>query len=460
MKKISLRRCFVLFLIALYGAGMLLFVFRYTANAEKWAFYETNRHVYTDGQITEIGPITDYDGNVLAETVDGKRQYSEDAAVREATLHVVGDRKGFISTGVQNALRDRLTGYNEINGVYTYSGSGYQTRLTVNSQVSVAAMRALGNYAGCVGMYNYKTGEVICMVSTPTFDVDDEQACANAESGAVSGIFMNRFLSSVYTPGSTFKMVTATASLEKNGDAAYDMEFICKKGAQIDGETVSCVGRHNTITLNRAFSHSCNAYFSQLAVSLGKKTMTHYAEMYGFNQKFSIDGIPAARSSYRVENEREIDFAWSGIGQSTVQMNPLQYLCAVGAIANGGEYAHPYLVKSITSEAGFPVYTAKTQTTRMLSRETAEKVAGLLDYAVEDNYKKTTFGSLDVCGKTGTAEVGNGVENSLFVGFCKDENLPLAFVVVVEGGGSGKKSALMVANRTLNAAKEALQTVS
>ena len=90
----------------------------------------------------------------------------------------------------------------------------------------------------------------------------------------------------------------------------------------------------------------------------------------------------------------------------------------------------------------------------MISKDTADKLTELMESAVTNNYGKKNFPNLNVCGKTGTAEVGNGIENSLFVGFCKNPELPLAFVIVVEEGGSGDTSALSVATDVLKQAKK------
>ena len=137
-------------------------------------------------------------------------------------------------------------------------------------------------------------------------------------------------------------------------------------------------------------------------------------------------------------------------------MNPVQYLSVVSAIANNGEYIEPYFVHAIRSSSGKIVYKANPKTVSVINSDTANKVAALMDFAVKDNYGKSTFGQLDICGKTGTAETGEDTENSLFVGFCKNQELPLAFVVVVENHKKGGTSAMKVANKTLQAAKNTL----
>ncbi len=457
MKKAKFRanvlRIFLLSVSLLFA----VFFINYVKNAEEWAFYETNGHIYTDGKFTAPGKITDRNGVVLSQTVTGKRVYNENADIRKATIHAVGDHEGFISTGVINAKRSELVGYSPMNGIYTYSGKGNNAQLTIDSQISAAAMRALGDSAGCVGVCNYKTGEIICMVSTPTYDINDENEYSMAKNGEMGSVFINRFISSAYTPGSTFKIITAAAAIEALGQKAYDTSFVCDYGTVIENEKLNCMGRHKTVSMNNAFCHSCNAYFSNMALYLGKRTMTEYAEKLGFNSQFSIDGIMCAPTSYSVEKSRNIDFGWSGIGQHTNLMNPVQYLCMVSAIANGGEYIQPYFVASITDSNGNNIYSAQKKAVRMIETKTAEQLSDLMDYAVKNNYGKSTFNTLDVCGKTGTAEVGEKIENSLFVGFCKDNDLPLAFVVVAEGDQNNKKSAISIAAKTLQAAKKYLK---
>ena len=456
MIKAKFRSNIVRVILLLFLILCAVFIFKYTSYAKNWAFFETNSHIYNGGKLTQPGEITDREGRMLSKTENGDRVYNKNKDIRKATIHTVGDHEGFISTGVTNALKDKLVGYSLVNGVYTYSGKGNNANLTIDANVSVAAMKALGNSAGCVGVCNYKTGEVLCMVSTPTYDIENVTEYEKAKNGELGSVFMNRFISSAYTPGSTFKIVTAAAAIETLSDAAYTTDFICDYGTVIEGEKLNCLGKHKTVTLQRAFSHSCNAYFSNMALTLGKSTMTKYAEKFGFNETFSIDGIKCASTSYSVKNSRNIDFGWSGIGQYTNLCNPLQYLCMVSAIANGGEYKEPFIVNSITASNGKMIYEAKPKTVRMIKEDTAEKLADLMDFAAKDNYGKSTFGTLDVCGKTGTAEVGNKMENSLFIGFCKDENLPLAFVVVAEGDENGRKSAMSIANKTLQAAKKQL----
>lgn len=434
--------------------GLVLFSLKILNGAEKWALYQTNRHIYTNGEISKIGAVTDKNGVVLAYSEGENRVYNADANIRKSTIHAVGDTNGYISTGVQNALRTELTGYSLVNGFFN-TQNGNNATLTIDSSVNVAALKALGAQNGCVGICNYKTGEIVCMVSTPVFDIADKNSFESAKKGNLGSVFVNKFISSTYTPGSTFKIITAAAAIDNLGDDAYKKEYICNHGAKIENELISCLGEHGEVSLKDGFTNSCNAYFSQLGLTLGRNALTEYAEKFGFNKDFYINGIKAARSSFNLTDTRNISFGWASIGQYRTLMNPLQMLCSVSAIANGGEYVTPYFVESISKPNGKVVYKPKTQTVRVVSEDTADKLLNLMDTAVLNNYGKGSFGKLDICGKTGTAEVGQGVENSLFVGFSKDENFPVAFVVIVEGGGSGRSSAMGVANWALQSAKQA-----
>ncbi len=428
----------MILMLSLFLAAFSYFIFLYIFSAQDWALFPSNRHVYQNGSVLNAGDITDAEGVVLCSTQNGERIYNEDKYIRLATLHAVGDLDGFIATGVHTAMRDKVTGFDKINGLYNISGKGNDIALTIDSRLCVKAYEQLEGKSGTIAMYNYRTGELVCMASSPSFDVNSSFEASDGDEG----VYMNRFLSSTFTPGSTFKVVTACAAIGTFDDA-FEREYVCNGGTTINGEWVACTGNHGTITLKDAFAYSCNSYFSQLTVDLGKDTMTEYAEKLGFNGEFDLDGIKAATSSYNVEAAKTIDLAWSGIGQYKDLFNPLQYLTAIGAIANGGTAIKPYIVSSIKNDLGFELYKAKSEKIEMLDKYIADSVADLMDNTVQVYYKKERFGNLDVCAKTGTAEIAkDDIPHSVLVGFVKDDDMPFAFVAIVENGGSGNGAAL------------------
>lgn len=453
MKQMSRRSILLLIIMLCFTAGLVILGIVFAINAPGWASYPANRHIYNNKAILSgAGSITDRNGVVLAQTVNGDRIYNNDKNIRKALLHTVGDSSGLIKTGLQNSYWKQLVGYNLINGVFQPSGQGNDIALTLDANLCTTALKALGKYSGTVGVYNYKTGEMLCMVSTPTYDINNPPEISE-EDEKYTGVYLNRFLSSSYTPGSTFKVVTAAAALQ-TFDKMEDLEFTCNAGVEIEGEWVSCLSKHGTLKFKDALAKSCNAYFAQLAVKLGPEKLRTYAEKMGFNQSFKLDGIAAKKSTIDYTKIRNIDLAWAGMGQYTTLVNPLQYLTMVGAIANGGVPVKPYLIESITSPAGLPFHFKLSQTGhRMLDEEAARTLAEMMRYTVKTNYRDSSFPGLNVCAKTGTAEVGeHAVPHSWMIGFVQDESLPLAFAVIAENAGSGSRVALQIANTVLQAA--------
>ena len=222
MKTLS-RRAWILYaLAALFVAGLGILFYTFWSNADDWAMRHANRHLYAGDTLTAAGSITDETGAVLAETVDGERQYNENRDVRTATLHVVGDSEGYIATGVQTAYQEELTGYNFVDGVYDVKryGKGNDLQLSVNADLCVTAYDALGDEKGTVGVFNYETGQLVCVVSKPAFDIANKptENINNDTTGEYEGVYMNRFFSGLYTPGSTFKIITAASAIDNISD--------------------------------------------------------------------------------------------------------------------------------------------------------------------------------------------------------------------------------------------------
>ena len=453
MKKVSGRAIFPLILAIVLLAGTVLLCVRYFAKADEWVTFSGSPHVYT-GVNLDGGVVTDRDGTLLLDSTDG-RTYSDDAATRTATMHLLGDRYGYIQAPLLGSFADDMIGFDKINGLYGAEGTEANAALTLSAAAQTAAYQALGNYHGTVGVYNYKTGEILCAVTSPSYDPDNMPDVDADTSGAYDGVYVNRFFQAAYTPGSIFKIVTLAAAIETVPDWE-NLTFTCEGKTIIGGQEIICEGVHGTITLKQALAHSCNVAFGELAGKVGTKALMEYAEKLGLSESFGCDGIPVKAGTVDLKDADAGDLAWAGIGQYTDQVNALTFMRAMGRIAGGGTGAEPYLMAKIT-RGEKTVYEAKTEmSSRALKAETAAKMTEYLRNNVATIYGDGQFSGLNVCAKSGTAEHEGETADAMFAGFCVDENCPLAFVVFVENGGSGSAVAAPIAAKVLQVCAAAI----
>ncbi len=448
MKKIE-NRAFVCLLLALaLGAGMILFLFRYLTQGGSWASSAFNRHLYnTQGQLT-AGTVLDRDGDVLSSAENGERTYYDSETVRKATLHAVGDLQGNIGTGALNAFAGKLTGWNLVNGAFG-AGRGGELTLTIDARYNYEAYQALNGHAGTVAVYNYKTGEILCMVSAPSYDplnVPEDIETNDRWKGA----YVNRFLSSAFTPGSVYKTVTLAAALELLPDLE-NRTWNCAGFLQIGDETIVCSGVHGEQDIAAAFANSCNSAFAEIAVELGADALQKHTEKAGLTASCRLDGLSTARGSFDWDLS-EGRLGWAGVGQDKDLVNPCALMVYMGAVANGGRAAEPYLILQTKNGLGIPSLPRWSHKTRtLIDSGTAGKLAELMAGNVERTYGRERFPNMDLCAKSGTAEVGEGeAPHAWFAGFLRNADAPYAFVALVEHGGGGSSVAGNVAARVLD----------
>lgn len=449
MKKIEQRALVCRILALLLAGGLCLFLVRYFRSAGSWASSAFNRHLYNAAGQLAVGTVLDRDGDVLSSAEGGVRTYYKDPTVRRATLHAVGDLRGSIGTGALNAFADRLTGCNVINGAFGADRGG-RLYLTIDARYNYEAYQALNGRAGTVAVYNYKTGEILCMVSAPSYD--PLEVPEDIETGEeYQGAYLNRFLSSTFTPGSVYKTVTLMAALEEIPDLEQ-RTWSCTGSVRIGEETIVCSGVHGEQSVGDAFANSCNTAFARIAEELGSETLRRYTEKAGLTESYSVDGLPTARGTFDWENLTGGALGWAGIGQHRDQVNPCALMVYMGAIANGGRTAEPRLILKSESALGLPsLPRVSSRTGTLVSGPAAEKLTDMMAANVEKTYGRERFPNMEICAKSGTAEVGEGKRpHAWFAGFLRNENTPYAFVVLVENGGGGNSVAGGVAGRVLD----------
>ena len=417
MKKVKRRATAALLIAALLVVGLAVYLVRLADDGGAWASY------FSGG--TPGGTILDRNGVVLYSSDEDGYSFAEDWSTRVSCYHLLGDPNGNVRTGALRQFRDRLAGYSFLEG----ATSGKTISLSVDSTLNVTA------YSALAGLMDYTTGEVLCMVSSPGDDPE------NPSSEPADGTYLNKCLSSSFTPGSVFKLVTLAAAIDNIPDL-FERSLWCEGEMIVDGALLTCTGNHGSQTIEQALANSCNCAFGTLALELGPELMAEYAEKLGMTASLQLDGMDVLPGSFTKGGAGSVGLAWSGVGQYEDLVCPYAMLRYVSAIANGGSVYEPTLLG----------HGSLDRETELLSAETAQRIAEMMNYNVQNAYGSWVFPGLDVSAKTGTAEVGDGTSHAWMTGFLNDPAHPYAFVVILEHAGGGLANAGPVANTVLQAA--------
>ena len=163
MNRVTKRVWIVVLLILVLVGGMTMFLMEYAMGADKWVSFQGSPHVYSQNNLG-TGIVYDRDGKLLLDA-SGERTYAADAAVRKATVHWLGDRKGNIRAASLARYAGALAGFDLVNGIYAETDAPGTARLTLSARVQKTALEALDGRRGTVAVYNYQTGEILCAVT-------------------------------------------------------------------------------------------------------------------------------------------------------------------------------------------------------------------------------------------------------------------------------------------------------
>lgn len=446
MKTVGFRSFVLYILLFAFLGGIGFLLVSLFLNGSQWAMQPYNGHIYANDATVTLGDIEDRDGVTLASTEGGRRVYASDPTTRQALLHTVGDSAGYISTSVQYTLRTQLTGYNIITGLNdtVFNRMGSTVKLTLDADACTAAYNAMAGHNGAAIFYNYETGDILCKVSAPGYD--PMNVPEDLEDNPVyEGAYLDNTLSSSFTPGSIFKLVTAVAAMEKWPDSWSSLYYGCQERENIGGSDIICTGWHGDQDMQAALGNSCNLYFAKLANDIGAADLQKTAEKLGFNQSLDFSTIETAQSQCKLGGADSHQLGWAGVGQYTVLANPYHMMTLMGAIAGGGSYVQPRLT---TDKSLFGSGSGQ----KLLTSTQAADLKTMMRATVQGYYGDWLFpAGLDVCAKTGTGEVDEDKgPNCWMVGFCDSSACPIAFAVVVEEGGYGLDSAGSVVSAVLN----------
>lgn len=441
--------------------------------ASEYQDMPSNNHTINKARYIKRGSIITSDGLTLAESIqqaDGT--YARSYPNGNLAAHVVGYYSQQYGTmGIENTQNDTLTGskdysswQNALNSLAGISEPGNSVQLTIDSRIQRAAEQALAGRVGAIVALDPRSGAVLAWASAPTFDNTNIQAAieaANASGGADTSMY-DRATLALYTPGSTFKVLTLASALE-NGLATLDTTYDSPGRMEIGGADVVSIGErgHGTISLAKAFALSSNTVFGQVADGLGAEKLVATARAFGYGQQLGLDFTTAASIMPNPEEMTEWELAWAGAGQPVgqghtpgPQATVMQNALMAATIANNGIAMNPYVVSQILAPDGTVLKTTRGRSLgQAVSSGTAEQVKqAMLDVVQNGTGSAAAIAGVKVAGKTGTAETNNATANSTFVGFAPYDTPTVAIAVVIEQNAKGEQSAAGVGGQVLRAA--------
>lgn len=456
LKRVSLV-IFVMFLSLFISATSIQVV-----NTEELAKDQRNVRAVYDSYKTQRGAIL-VDGQPIAysEPADDVYRYLR---IYESPMYSA--ITGFFSiyqgaTGIESAMNSYLTGQNSSQFFEQISAllsgnpvQGGSVELTIDPKAQKAAWDALGKMKGAVVAIEPKTGKILAMVSKPGFDANllavhsGETSNANYQEllANENGPLLNRALSELYAPGSTFKVIVATAALE-SGQYTPDSQIPNPVKFQLPGTDVfiqnsgegKCGGKA-TVSLADALKLSCNVPFAQLGLALGQDRIRAQAELFGFGKEFEIP--MALTPSVYPKGMDEPQTALSAFGQFDNRATVTQMAMVSAAVANGGVLMKPNIIELVQSSNLAVLYQPSDEiASQTMSAGTAALVNQMMVDAVASGVSSNArISGISVAGKTGTAQNGEDAPYTLwFTGFAPADNPQVAVAVVIaDGGGKGQ----------------------
>ena len=399
------------------------------------------RHRVEENRI-QRGDILDRHGRPLAVTAIGpdgepRRVYLDEGGVH--TLGYVSALGG--ASGIEAAAADELLGRDSPtlrdiwDDLLHQSRAGDPVQLTIDLDIQRAAEAALEGSIGAVVALDPRTGEVLAMASTPTFDANFTTEEWDQLRTAEGSPLLNRATQGLYTPGSAFKTVTLAAALEA-GLITPDTPVECPAEVFIDGVRITSFNEppgRTTRTVADAYAYSCNTYFAQLGIEVGEDRLRDTATALGLTEAvpFILPTSQGRLSTAPGFLGTQAGLAASAFGQGELQISPLHLALLAGVAANDGVVQRPHLMLSEEPE----------EWRRALSPSAAADLAAMMRYSVQAGWASTVaIEGVEIGGKTGSAEVV--VEenpHALFIAYAEHEGHTIAVAAIKEFAGSGSQ---------------------
>jgi peptidoglycan glycosyltransferase len=470
-------------IVRLYGLVALLFALL-VAFTSRWTVFEASslrenrlnaRGVLEQERINR-GRILAADGTVLARSVRGAEgTYVRAYPTGQAFAQAVGYSYIYPDlgqTGVErfrNAALNGQTGNNLqaiLDQLQGKKRQGEEVLTTLDPSAQRVALSALGTNRGAVVALDPRSGAVKVMASTPSFDpnaLGSPSAYEKLTTDSKNRPLINRATQFGYPPGSTFKVLTATAAID-SGAFTPESTLSGRDNVLISGRLLQNDNNESfgAITLTEALAKSVNTVWAQVAERLGKQTMARYMSRFGFNRKPVLD-YPADEMSTSGEYHGSrvlsptsplVDVGRMGIGQDKLEVTPLQMAEVAAAVADHGRLMAPHLTERIVDPDGRTVERISPRVQSVVMKpSTAKAVTSMMEAVVNEGTGTTAqIPGVQVAGKTGTAEtqIGAAINNVWFIAFAPASDPRVAIAVTLQGvPGQGAAFAAPVARQVI-----------
>jgi peptidoglycan glycosyltransferase len=466
---VQISRLFGLFVL-LFGV-LVFFTSRWTVfDAKSLQDNTANRRPLLKAQRIPRGLILADDGTHLTvnrhvgsgETLRYYRTYPTGSLFSHAVGYSFVSRG---SAGIEKSYNRELTGQeNEFKSLIDQLGGGTKAgddlHTTLDPRAQRVALSALGGQRGSIVALDPRTGAIKVMASLPDYNPNDIPASYAQLNRDPSSPLFNRATQARYPPGSTFKVVTAVAGID-SGKYTPDSIISGRNNKVISGVPLQNFGGadYGPLSLTDALTHSVNTVFGEVGEKLGKHIMFKYMKRFGFGSRLGLD-YPSEEISPSGVFSRgrllgvgdSVDVGRVAIGQERLQVTPLQMAMVAAAIGNGGQLMQPRLVDSVTKpDGGLRSRNSPSVRSTVMSGRTASELAGMMSKVVQEGTgTAAALSGIQVAGKTGTAEVSNGVNQAWFIAFAPVANPRVAIAATIERtSGEGGTVAAPIAKQVM-----------
>ncbi len=441
------------------------------------AWYEENAEKLP-GVDYVIETQRDYSYGVNASHLFGyTKEITPEILRKKKNEYMMGDEIGFV--GIEKSYEKLLRGEKGVKYVLVDSRQkiignykngehdklaikGYDLILSIDKDAQMVAETAFANKRGAVVAIEPLTGEILVFLSSPQYNLSDFAGVTSDDIWKKLNVdenkpLFNRATMSIYSPGSTFKMVSAIAALEE-GIIDTNYRTFCGGGFQFGNRFFKCLHDHGGVDIETSIEKSCNTFYYQLALKIGIDKWSYYAKKLGFGKKTEVD--LSEESSGFVPTKEYYDKVFGkdrwpkgilvslGIGQGELSVTPIQLAQYAAIIANSGKSAKPHFLKGYINTKTGKYVEFKPQFFEVgISKRTFDIIRKAMYKVVNGAGTATNIKmpDIEIAGKTGTAQNPHGEDHAIFIGFAPYKNPKIAIAVIVENAGFGSVNAAPIA---------------